>query len=82
MLFIAGDDPVTIQEADFPVYENGFSQASRLSSQDAINAAAAVLPNFLGGSADLAHSNMTYIKDDALQGAQHPAGAQYSVWRP
>ncbi|MEX2805590.1 transketolase [Streptococcus sp. H31] len=69
---IAGDDPVTIQEADFPVYENGFSQASRLSSQDAINAAAAVLPNFLGGSADLAHSNMTYIKADQLQDAQHP----------
>ncbi|AXQ79558.1 transketolase [Streptococcus chenjunshii] len=69
---IAGKDPVTVKEGDFPVYENGFSQASRLSSQDAINAAAAVLPNFLGGSADLAHSNMTYIKDDALQDAQHP----------
>lgn len=69
---IAGQDPVTITEADFPTYENGFSQATRNSSQDAINAAAAVLPTFLGGSADLAHSNMTYIKENGLQDADHP----------
>lgn len=69
---IDGKDPVNITEADFPVYENGFSQATRNSSQDAINAAADVLPNFLGGSADLAHSNMTYIKADGLQDADHP----------
>ncbi|NLQ67560.1 transketolase [Streptococcus mutans] len=69
---IDGKDPVEIKEADFPVYENGFSQATRNSSQDAINAAADVLPNFLGGSADLAHSNMTYIKADGLQEADHP----------
>lgn len=69
---IDGTDPVEIKEADFPVYENGFSQATRNSSQDAINAAADVLPNFFGGSADLAHSNMTYIKADGLQDADHP----------
>ncbi|MDW5564771.1 transketolase [Streptococcus mutans] len=69
---IDGKDPVEIKEADFPVYENGFSQATRNSSQDAINAVADVLPNFLGGSADLAHSNMTYIKADGLQDADHP----------
>ena len=63
---------MTITEADFPTYENGFSQATRNSSQDAINAAAAVLPTFLGGSADLAHSNMTYIKEDGLQDTDHP----------
>lgn len=63
---------MTLTEADFSVYENGFSQATRHSSQDAINAAAAVLPTFLGGSADLAHSNMTYIKEDGLQDAEHP----------
>ena len=69
---ITGRDAVEIKEADFPVYDNGFSQATRNSSQDAINAAAAVLPNFLGGSADLAHSNMTLIKEDGLQDAEHP----------
>lgn len=69
---VAGKAPVTITEKDFPVYENGFSQATRNSSQDAINAVAAVLPTFLGGSADLAHSNMTYIKSDGLQDKSHP----------
>lgn len=69
---MAGKDLVEVKEADFPVYDDGFSQATRNSSQDAINAAAAVLPNFLGGSADLAHSNMTLIKEDSLQDVKHP----------
>ncbi|VUW97030.1 Transketolase [Streptococcus constellatus] len=68
---IAGQDPVEIQSEDFPVVETGFSQATRNSSQDALNAAAKVLPTFLGGSADLAHSNMTYIKEDGLQDDAH-----------
>lgn len=66
-----GRDVADLQPSDFPVYENGFSQATRNSSQDAINAVAKVLPTFLGGSADLAHSNMTYIKEDGLQDDQH-----------
>ncbi|MBF7075877.1 transketolase [Streptococcus sp. HF-100] len=68
---IAGQDPVEIQPEDFPVKETGLSQATRNSSQDALNAAAKVLPTFLGGSADLAHSNMTYIKEDGLQDDVH-----------
>ncbi len=68
---IEGRDPVTIKPEDFPVHEAGFSQATRNSSQDALNAAAEVLPTFLGGSADLAHSNMTYIKADGLQDDAH-----------
>ncbi|MDG3132839.1 transketolase [Streptococcus suis] len=69
---LEGRDVVEIKPEDLPVYENGFSQATRNSSQDAINAAAKVLPTFLGGSADLAHSNMTYIKEDSLQDAANP----------
>ncbi|HFI0172416.1 TPA: transketolase [Streptococcus suis] len=69
---LEGRELAELTEADFPVYENGFSQATRNSSQDALNAAAKVLPTFLGGSADLAHSNMTYIKEDGLQDAAHP----------
>ncbi len=69
---LGGRDVVDIKPADFPVYENGFSQATRNSSQDALNAAAKVLPTFLGGSADLAHSNMTYIKEDGLQDSANP----------
>ena len=68
---IAGKDSVEIKPEDFPVKETGLSQATRNSSQDALNAAAKVLPTFLGGSADLAHSNMTYIKEDGLQDDAH-----------
>ena len=51
--------------------ENGYSQATRNSSQDALNAIADKVPTFLGGSADLAHSNMTYIKSEGLQDDEH-----------
>ena len=64
---IDGRDPVELTPEDFPALENGFSQATRNSSQDALNVVAAKLPTFLGGSADLAHSNMTYIKTNGLQ---------------
>ena len=67
----AGKDPVAITPADFPALEAGFSQATRNSSQDALNVIASKLPTFLGGSADLAHSNMTYIKGEGLQDADH-----------
>ncbi|MFB2757837.1 transketolase, partial [Streptococcus pneumoniae] len=46
---------------------NGFSQATRNSSKDALNVVSAKLPTYLVGSADLAHSNMTYITTDGLQ---------------
>ena len=68
---LAGKDPVAITPADFPALEDGFSQATRNSSQDALNVIASKLPTFLGGSADLAHSNMTYIKGEGLQDADH-----------
>ena len=44
--YLEGRELAELTESDFPVYENGFSQATRNSSQDAINAAPAVLPNF------------------------------------
>ena len=69
---LEGRELAEIKPEDFPTYENGFSQATRNSSQDAINAAAAVLSNFFGGSADLAHSNMTVIKGEGLQDSANP----------
>lgn len=69
---LAGKDPIEIKPEDFPAIENGFSQATRNSSQDALNVAAGILPNFLGGSADLSHSNMTFIKGEGLQDATNP----------
>ncbi|EFQ60139.1 transketolase [Streptococcus vestibularis F0396] len=68
---LEGKDAVEFQDSDFPALENGYSQATRNSSQDALNVIADKVPTFLGGSADLAHSNMTYIKSDGLQDDAH-----------
>ncbi|MGT2666373.1 transketolase [Streptococcus rifensis] len=67
-----GKDPVVVTPEDFPAIDNGFSQATRNSSQDVLNVIAAKMPNFLGGSADLAHSNMTVIKGEGLQDNEAP----------
>ncbi|WP_110929714.1 transketolase [Bacillus massiliglaciei] len=52
-------------DKDLPVYEEGKTLASRASSGEALNAIAKNLPNFIGGSADLAGSNNTNIKGAA-----------------
>lgn len=50
--------------ANFPTYEaEKDTLATRVASSDAINAIAKVVPNFFGGSADLASSNNTMIKN-------------------
>lgn len=68
---LEGKDAVEFQSSDFPAVGNGYSQATRNSSQDALNVIADKVPTFLGGSADLAHSNMTYIKSEGLQDDEH-----------
>lgn len=50
-------------DANMPVYEAGAKLATRVASGNAINALAKTVPFFLGGSADLAHSNNTVIKE-------------------
>lgn len=50
-------------EAALPVFEAGGSLASRASGGKVINALAAVMPELVGGSADLSPSNNTDIKD-------------------
>lgn len=50
-------------DASMPVYEAGAKLATRVASGNAINALAKTVPFFLGGSADLAHSNNTVIKE-------------------
>ncbi|WP_043929834.1 transketolase [Bacillus sp. EB01] len=52
-------------DKDLPVYEEGKSLASRASSGEALNAIAKNLPTFIGGSADLAGSNKTLIKNSS-----------------
>lgn len=50
-------------EKSLPTYELGTSKATRATSGEAINAIASAIPNFFGGSADLAGSNKTYMKN-------------------
>ncbi|MBB5323565.1 transketolase [Anoxybacillus tepidamans] len=49
-------------EASLPVYPEGKSLATRASSGEVLNAIAKAVPQFIGGSADLAGSNKTLIK--------------------
>lgn len=51
-------------DAEIPLYEEGKSIASRSSSGEVLNAIAKRVPTFIGGSADLAGSNKTTIKEE------------------
>ncbi|MGM0212728.1 transketolase [Enterococcus sp. AZ109] len=51
-------------EESLPVYEEGSSQASRVSSKEVIQAVAKAVPTVWGGSADLSGSNNTTIADE------------------
>ncbi|MGM7681815.1 transketolase [Cytobacillus sp. Hm23] len=50
-------------EKELPTYEEGSSLATRSSSGEVLNAIANSVPQFIGGSADLAGSNKTMIKE-------------------
>lgn len=52
-------------DLSFPTYELGASIATRKASGQALNAAATVMPEIWGGSADLAESNNTTIDGSA-----------------
>jgi transketolase len=58
----AGTLPEGIESA-LPVFEAGKDVSTRAASGQVINALAAELPELWGGSADLAESNLTTIKD-------------------
>jgi transketolase len=59
---LAGDLPDEF-EAALPVFEAGKDVSTRAASGKVINAIAPVMPEFWGGSADLAESNLTTIND-------------------
>jgi len=56
-------------------------KATRLHSQDCINAIASTLPEFVGGSADLAPSNMTLMKctGDFLKGSYAERNFRFGI---
>ena len=68
---LSREDIKHLSKESFSFKNVGEVQATRNSSQDAINSIAKVLPTFFGGSADLSHSNMTFIKGEGLQDDAH-----------
>lgn len=71
---INGDLPEGWEKSlpEFPADEKGF--ASRVASGKVLNALAGSLPELMGGSADLAPSNMTWITDEAPFQSDTPEG--------
>ncbi len=62
-------------DADLPRFETGEAAiATRSASGKTLNAIAAKVPIFLGGSADLAPSNNTLIEGEEALSAEHPGG--------
>ena len=54
-------------DENLPRYEAGKDKlATRVASGDAINTFAKTIPNLFGGSADLASSNNTMMKEEAI----------------
>ncbi|WP_419818940.1 transketolase [Glaciibacter flavus] len=61
---LTGEAPEGLEEA-LPVFESGTEVSTRAASGKVINAIAPLMPEFWGGSADLAESNLTTITDAA-----------------
>jgi len=57
-----------------PSYGESDSLATRKTGQQALNAAGKVLPNLIGGSADLMESNYTMLDGDGLFQPENPKG--------
>ncbi|WLR46866.1 transketolase [Halobacillus litoralis] len=65
-------------DQSLPTYQVGDSPATRAASGDAINALSKAIPNFFGGSADLAGSNKTAVKDEEDFSRNNYAGR--NIW--
>ncbi|MEW9502493.1 transketolase [Jeotgalibacillus marinus] len=65
-------------EMSLPSYKEGKSLASRASSGEAVNALAKSVPTLFGGSADLAGSNNTMMKEEDDFTPETPAGR--NIW--
>ncbi|MFB1081008.1 transketolase [Jeotgalibacillus sp. JSM ZJ347] len=65
-------------DQELPVYEEGKALASRASSGEVLNAISKTVPTLFGGSADLAGSNNTMMKDEADFTPETPEGR--NIW--
>lgn len=60
---LSGEKDADLSKIQWPSYSEGDKEATRKASGAALNAAAKAIPNLVGGSADLAPSNNTAMKD-------------------
>ncbi len=60
---LRADVSAWLEQVQWPSYETGSAVATRKASGNAIRALAAAVPTLIGGSADLAGSNVTYQPD-------------------
>ncbi|MCJ0916664.1 transketolase [Mammaliicoccus sciuri] len=74
---ISNELPVDYDK-ELPVYEAGNSSATRADSGEVIQALSKSVPAFFGGSADLASSNKSNVKDEANFSSETPEGR--NVW--
>jgi transketolase len=58
------DDVISIDDADMPQFEIGEGVATRVASGQSLVASCSLVPNLVGGSADLAPSNNTIVPDN------------------
>jgi transketolase len=72
--FHAGID---LSGVTMPVFKQGESLATRAASGQVLNAIAKAVPNLIGGSADLAPSNNTNLKDMGDFGKANPLGRNF-----
>ena len=61
----------------FPTFKQGESLATRAASGQVLNAIARAVPNLIGGSADLAPSNSTNLKEMGDFNRANPAGRNF-----
>ncbi len=70
-------DHVDLSSATLPSFKQGESLATRAASGQVLNALAKLVPSLVGGSADLAPSNNTNLKDLGDFGKANPKGRNF-----
>ena len=68
---------ITLPSEPLVAFKQGDSLATRAASGQVLNVLAKLLPNLVGGSADLAPSNNTNLKDMGDFGKANPAGRNF-----
>ncbi|MGA2974269.1 MAG: transketolase [Spirochaetia bacterium] len=66
-----------LSAVSLPAFKQGENLATRAASGQVLNAIAKIMPNLIGGSADLAPSNNTNLKDMGDFGKANPLGRNF-----